>query len=124
MRLKASIWVQAYLRQCDRQGLSLIVQRHGDDDAGAVFIKVSLLNGRAMLFGPAPPEGISFDAPPQRWVSQFNDEVVDEQTVDAFLLSQTKFDPDLWILVLEDQLGRHGLDDWLVRNRKWPELKV
>ncbi len=124
MRLKASIWVQAYVRQCDRQGLAVVVQRHGDDDAGAVFIKVSLLSGQAMLFGPAPSVGGFADTPPQRWISQFDDECVDEGTVDQFLASQIKFDPDLWILVLEDRQGRHGLDDWLVRERNWPELKA
>lgn len=122
MRLKASIWVQAYLRQCDRAGVSLVVMRHGDDDAGAVYIKVSLLNGDAMLFGPAPPSGDPFGGAPQKWISQFDSDVVAEATVDQFLASQVKFDPDIWILVVEDRDGRHGLDDWLVRQRKWPEL--
>lgn len=122
MRLKAGIWVQAYLRRCDQEGVSLIVMRHGDDDAGAVYIKVSLLDGRAMLFGPAPPSGDPFGGVSQQWISQFDKDVVDEPTVDQFLASQVKFDPDIWILVIEDRDGRHGLDDWLVKNRNWPEL--
>lgn len=122
MRLKAGIWVQAYIRKCDREGIPLVVMRHGDDDAGAVFIRVSLLNGQSMLFGPAPPTGDSFETVQQKWISQFDTEVVDDAIVDQFLTSQIKFDPDVWILVLEDRLGRHGLDDWLVRSRNWPTL--
>ena len=122
MRLKASIWVQAYLRQCDRRGVSLVVMRHGDDDAGAVYIKVSLLNGEAMLFGPAPPAAGAFDLPPQQWMSQFEAETVEESIVDDFLKSQVNFDPDIWILVVEDRAGRHGLEEWIAKNRKWPDL--
>lgn len=122
MRLKASIWVQAYIRKCDREGIPLVVMRHGDDDAGAVYIKISLLNGQSMLFGPAPPSGDPLDGTPQKWISQFENEVVDDLVVDQFLASQVKFDPDVWILVLEDRQGRHGLEDWLVRSRNWPTL--
>ena len=122
MRLKASIWVQAYIRQCDRRGVSIVVMRHGDDDAGAIYIKVSLLDGQAMLFGPAPPGGYELDGVPQIWIAQFDSEIVDEETVDQFLASQLRFDPDLWVLVVEDREGRHGLDDWIVRSRNWPDL--
>ena len=40
MRLKSEIWVKAYLRRCTVNGASGVVARHGDDDAGAIFIKI------------------------------------------------------------------------------------
>src|SRR5690606_4754640 len=40
MRLKAEIWIKAYLRRCNAEGAFAVVVRHGDDDAGAIFIKV------------------------------------------------------------------------------------
>ena len=54
MRLKSSIWVAAYLRRCQTEGIFGAVRRRGAEEAGAVFVKVALLDGNAMLFAPAP----------------------------------------------------------------------
>jgi hypothetical protein len=67
MRLKTEIWVKAYLRVRSADSVSAMVVRHGDDDAGAVFIKVATLDGRAMLYGPAP-SGFEPTGADRRWV--------------------------------------------------------
>ena len=54
MRLKSSIWVAAYLRRCQTEGIFGAVRRRGSEEAGAVFVKVALLDGNAMLYTPAP----------------------------------------------------------------------
>ena len=54
MRLKSSIWVAAYLRRCQSEGVFGAVCRRGADEAGAVFVKLAFLDGNAMLYGPAP----------------------------------------------------------------------
>ena len=54
MRLKSNIWVSAYLRRCQSEGVFGAVRRRGAEEAGAVFVKVSLLDGNAMLYVPAP----------------------------------------------------------------------
>ena len=54
MRLKSSIWVAAYLRRCQTEGVFGAVRRRGAEEAGAVFVKVALLDGNAMLYVPAP----------------------------------------------------------------------
>ena len=33
--------------------------------------------------------------------------------VDAYLSRQLDFDPDVWVVEVEDRQGRHFLDDWL-----------
>ena len=53
MRLKAEIWVKAYVRRCAVEGVAAVVVRHGDDDAGAIFIRINRLDGTSLLFGPA-----------------------------------------------------------------------
>ena len=42
MRLKSSIWVAAYLRRCQTEGIFGAVRRRGAEEAGAVFVKVAL----------------------------------------------------------------------------------
>src|SRR5260370_6815223 len=54
MRLKSSIWVAAYLRRCQTEGVFGAVRRRGAEEAGAVFVKIALLDGKAMLYVPAP----------------------------------------------------------------------
>ena len=50
MRLKSSIWVAAYLRRCQTEGVFGAVRRRGAEEAGAVFVKLALLDGNAMLY--------------------------------------------------------------------------
>src|SRR5258708_39646872 len=54
MRLKSSIWVAAYLRRCQTEGIFGAVRRRGAEEAGAVFVRVATLDGNAMLYAPAP----------------------------------------------------------------------
>ena len=112
MRLRSQVWVQAYLRACHAQLISAAVVRHGDDDAGAIYIKVNYLDGTAQLFGPAPAVSDDF-AYTQSWTAQMDGGNIREQTVDDFLHQQERFDSDLWIIEVEDKHGRHCLGEWL-----------
>jgi len=112
MRLKAEIWVKAYLRRCAGAGAMATVVRHGDDDAGAIFIKVNWLDGTASLFGPAAA-GLASPFGERRWSRCFQAERVSEAEVDARIGRETGFDSDLWLVEVEDREGRHFLDDWL-----------
>jgi hypothetical protein len=39
MRLKTGIWVAAYLRRCNVEGVFAAVRRHGAEEAGAFLSK-------------------------------------------------------------------------------------
>jgi hypothetical protein len=112
MRLKAEIWVKAYLRRCQSEGAAAVLVRRGDSDAGAIYIKVSRLDGTASLFGPAPA-GLDEAGEDRRWQACLEPAPVGEDAADAYLARQIDFDPDLWIVSVEDRQGRHFLDDWL-----------
>ena len=53
MRLKSGIWVAAYLRRCNVEGVFAAVRRRGAEEAGAIFIKINRLDGTGVLYGPA-----------------------------------------------------------------------
>jgi len=53
MRLKTGIWVAAYLRRCNVEGVFAAVRRHGAEEAGAIFVKINRLDGTGALYGPA-----------------------------------------------------------------------
>lgn len=116
MRLKSEIWVKAYLRRCQSEGIAAVLARRGDADAGAIYIKVSRLDGTAGLYGPAPA-GLAEAREERRWQACLDREPAPEGDADAYLARQIEFDPDIWILVVEDRLGRHFLEDWLAPVR-------
>ncbi len=113
MRIKTEIWVKAYIRRCFGEGLPTLVVRRGNADAGAVYIKVNLLDGRVGLYGPAPA-GLPADGGDRLWVSLLGDSAVPESDADAYLERQAGFDPDFWVVEIEDRQGRHFLGADLV----------
>ncbi len=103
MRLTAEIWVSAYLTRLRLLAIPAFVVKHGDDTAGAVLVKLNTLDGNARCFQR------SFDlmTGDRKWVILIEG---DEVTVDASIAKQRGFDPDLWVIEVEDKQGRHLLD--------------
>lgn len=118
MRVPTELRVKALLRRCDIAGVPAVVARHGDADAGILFVKLRLLDGTARLLGPAPA-GTGADDPLPRLVAHLpaaggSDAAakgVGEADVDAYLARQAQFDSDLWVIEIDDRLGRDFLDD-------------
>jgi hypothetical protein len=113
MRLKSDIWVQAYLRICAGNGLFGTLLKRGDPDAGAIFVRVLRLDGRSDVYGPAAAGLTEADAE-RRFSPRFPAGSVPDAQADAHLADQRRYDPDLWIVEVEDRAGRHCLGDWLV----------
>ena len=110
MRLKSSIWVAAYLRRCQTEGVFGAVRRRGAEEAGAVFVKVSSLDGHAMLYAPAPQTVYEEGRPVERLFVAAAKEPLAESVVEERLAKEIRFDPDAWIVETEDRAGRHFLD--------------
>ena len=110
MRLKSSIWVAAYLRRCQTEGVFGAVRRRGAEEAGAVFVKLALLDGNAMLYGPAPQTAYDDSRPIERVFASTSPQPVPEQAVEDRLAKEIRFDPDVWIVEIEDKAGRHFLE--------------
>jgi len=102
-RLATGIWVSAYLTRLSLAGIHAHVVRKGDTTAGAVAVKVALMNGRASFF----TRGYDLDGK-IAWQAQIED--AEESQVDAALVRQRGYDPDLWVVEVEDPRGRHMLD--------------
>jgi hypothetical protein len=109
MRIKSEIWVKAYLRRCQGQGVPAVVARRGDESAGAIYICINRLDRTVTLYGPAPV-GLESDTE-RRWVSCFAAGLIAEAEAVSYLARQIKFDSDIWILEVEDRAGRHFLGD-------------
>ena len=110
MRLKSAIWVAAYLRRCQTEGIFGAVRRRGAEDAGAVFVKVASLDGNAVLYTPAPQTAYDDSRPVDRVFTPSTKAPVPEQVVEERLAKEVNFDPDVWIVEIEDRGGRVFVD--------------
>jgi len=98
-RLRAEIWAGAYLRRRNADGAAAVVVRRGDPDAGAIFVKVYQGSGAARLFAPAvSPEG-------ERGFRDVMRGSAPEPDVDARIAREAGFDPDIWVIEVEDASG-------------------
>ncbi|EAQ25298.1 DUF1491 family protein [Roseovarius sp. 217] len=102
-RLTARFWVDAYLARLRLAEIPAFVVAHGDDTGGAVLVKLNTLNGQARVWQR------SFDlmSGARVWVVLAEG---DEAGVDAAIRRQRGYDPDLWVIEVEDREGRHLLD--------------
>ncbi len=101
-RLTADFWVRAYLARLRLADIPAFVTARGDATAGAVIVKLNLLDGQARAFSR------SFDIDGARvWAPLAEGE---EAEVDAALARQRRYDTDLWVIEVEDRAGRHLLD--------------
>ena len=113
MRLKAGIWVDAYLRRCASEGLAVFLERRGDADAGAIFIKVDYLNGETMVYSPAIG-AMDAEHNDRQWTRLTGAEPVAEEQAQQAIERQMKFDPDIWVIVVEDRTGGALLDESMI----------
>lgn len=102
-RLTARFWVDAYLARLRLADIPAFVVAHGDDTGGAVLVKLNTLDGKAQVFQR------SFDLATgaRVWVTLAEG---CEAEVDAAITRQRGFDPDIWVVEVEDRAGRHLLD--------------
>lgn len=112
MRLKSAIWVAAYIRRCNIEGAFACVRRRGAEEAGTIFVKVNRLDGTADLFGPAPQSLFDDARPSERlFIRCFPEQPAAESKVEERLARESRFDPDIWIVEIEDRGGRHFLEN-------------
>ena len=104
VRLTAEMWVSAYLRRLDLAGIAAYVTRRGDATAGAVLVKLATLDGRAVAY----ERSYDLMSGERAWVVLAEG---DEREVDASIARQKGYDPDLWVIEVEDRKGRHLLEE-------------
>ncbi|MEM9786097.1 MAG: DUF1491 family protein [Pseudomonadota bacterium] len=104
MKLTADIWVSAYLTRLRVLNIPAFVVKRGDGTAGAVLVKLNTLDGQACCYQR------SFDlmTGERQWMVLTEGA---EAEVDASIAKQRGFDPDLWVIEVEDKEGRHLLDE-------------
>lgn len=113
MLLSTDLWVSALIRRAELAGAFATVARKGDARAGTVIVKAfDTSNRRARLYSEAfGPDG------ERLWMQPVESEF--EAELDDYLQRQIRYDPDLWIIEIEDREGRHFITEKVAE----PEIK-
>jgi hypothetical protein len=107
-RLKAGIYVKALIRRAEVAGASAYVARHGSDEAGALFLKLARPDRSCTILTQARRGDGELV-----WIKPLG-ETSDEEAASRYFEKQMRFDPDLWIVEIEDREGRAFVDEPVV----------
>lgn len=99
-RLTSDMWVRALVRRVFAEGGFAAIERVGSPEAGAIFIRIRDRNGGETLLAPAP-QSLFEPANSGDRLFERRDTETQEGNVDAVLVRETDFDPDLWIVEIE-----------------------
>lgn len=102
-RLTARFWIDAYLTRLRGQDIPAFIVSHGDDTAGSILVKLNRLDGQATVY----QRSYNLMDDTRTWAIL---EQGTEADVDASITRQQGYDPDVWVIEVEDRQGRHLLD--------------
>ncbi|MBB3872032.1 DUF1491 family protein [Brevundimonas mediterranea] len=105
MLLSSDLWVSALIRRAEIEGAYATVVKKGDDRAGSVIVKAYDTSTRtAKLYTEA------FGTDGERlWIQPVVSD--SESELDAYIARQRGYDPDLWVVEIEDKQGRHFITE-------------
>ena len=105
MLLSTDLWVSALIRRAELAGAFATVARKGDARAGTVIVKTfDTSSRRARLYSEAfGPDG------ERLWMQPVESEI--ESELDAYIQRQAGYDPDIWVVEIEDREGQHFITE-------------
>ncbi len=104
MSVTSGIWVSAYRRRCELSGLPVVIARKGQPDAGAIFVTIRKSDAEVWLMGP--PVGPVLDEEGNRRFEPRFDTPRPQGEIDDYLARQASYDPDIWVIEVDDRDGR------------------
>jgi len=107
--LKAAIWVSAQIRLCDCNFIPAVVVRKGDPDAGTILLKIDRRAAGVEVFSQVRSSDGS-----RAWMRATGAGPVEETRADAYIERQLKFDPDIWVLEIDDPGYRYSIDGTII----------
>jgi hypothetical protein len=104
IRLTSELWVQSYLTRLRLKEIPAFITLKGDLTAGTIFVKINTLDG----FASAYHKTFDLNLDKRCWQLLL---LGKELEVDKKLEKEKRFDPDIWVIEVEDKQGRHLLDE-------------
>lgn len=98
--IPTDLLVQSCIRQAASEGVSIMVRQKGDPTSGVILLKLNLLDRTAQLYTQIRVDGRL------AWSPKDSSGPISEDEVEAMIKDEMAFDPDLWLIEIEDRKGR------------------
>lgn len=106
--LPTELRLSAARRTAAAAGVFITVIQKGDPTSGSICLKINLLDGRFRVLSQIRDEsGLA-------WLPASEKPDMTEAEADAYLAQQLDFDPDLWVIEIEDKEGRHWFNEKII----------
>jgi hypothetical protein len=108
-RLKTSLWVEAHVRANFGADRPTFVVAKGDGDRGGVILQVNRFAAGVRLY----EQTLDFDGNKMwRQIADFagDSERENDQAASMLVAKKRGFDPDIWVLEIEDGASTYELD--------------
>jgi len=102
--ISTDVWAGALIRRAGADGAFATVVRKGDPTAGAVLVKVMNQSDKTFILYASATRGDGETV----WMQPTAGA---ESELDAYIDRARSRDPDLWVIEIEDQRGRHFLTE-------------
>ncbi len=109
MNISSDFWVGALVRRVEQGGAFAFIAHKGHAQFGSVIVKVLNLRTRNAYALREAQSGTGESGAETVWMRPL--ETVDEPDIDAYIARQLRYDPDLWVVEIEDVEGRHFLTE-------------
>lgn len=97
--------MQAFLRLLEAEGYMATIPNRGDEDAGAVLIKVNRFSAGCLVYSQ-----VRDDKGLLVWLCGTGETAVPEASAEAYIARQRKYDADIWVVEVDDPKASYGLD--------------
>ena len=98
-RITSALHISAVMRRVMGEGGFAAILRKGAEEAGAVHYILRGRSGSIALFQPAL-QTLSAEGSQERNFA-VSDTVLDDESLNRFIASEVKFDPDFWLVELD-----------------------
>ena len=103
-RVRTEIWISAYRAKLEKEGIPFYFYKKGDKSAGAILIKICNFEFDFELY-----HRINDINGKQKWERFLSGT---EEQIDSAIKRQCNFDPDIWVLEIDDPKGKIHLNNF------------
>ena len=109
--LKSETIINAGIRKAEKNLTSAYVIKRGDEQAGAIFVKIDTLDGFSKLFS----RNIKYDLNNDKEIIEFADlypqKRITTQEIDKRISREIEIDRDCWVVEIEDKNGFNSFEN-------------
>lgn len=104
-RMPTDIWIQAHVARLSSKGVPVVVLKRGDKNSGIIIVKINRIETGVDIFMQERDLSGNFI-----WQPALDGRRVEEPEAASFIERQAKYDPDIWIVEIEDREDHNLLE--------------